>query len=157
MRSPTKLFLRAYVVHFLEQKKCANLAHFTRAIPLPHHRPELIPINNNSPLVAVVTDLARDHFHRHADLHVLAVQVGQLGGDHRAFVQLYQCHSVRGVVFEAGRRVADGGERENLAVTAKSEGGAGVIAAVRADVARREDFAVAVWANLTDQCIPLLF
>jgi hypothetical protein len=37
------------------------------------------------------TSSARDdHFdlHRHADLHRLLAQVGQLGGDHRAFIQL---------------------------------------------------------------------
>ena len=120
-------------------------------------RSELVPVHNDSPLIAVVANLARDHFHRHANFYVLAVQVGQLGGDHRAFVQLHQRHSVRGVVLEAGRRVTDGGKGENLAVTAKGEGGAGVVAAVRADVARGEDFALTMRANFTDQCIPLLF
>ena len=45
-------------------------------------------VHNDSALVAVVANLARDHFHRHANLHVLAVQAGQLGGDAGAFLEL---------------------------------------------------------------------
>ena len=50
------------------------------------HWPRFIPVHNDPALIAVVANLARDHFHRHANHHILAVQVGQLGGDHRAFV-----------------------------------------------------------------------
>jgi len=53
-----------------------------------HHRPELIPVHQHSTLVAVRANAAGDHLHRHTDLRRGVAQVGQLRGDHRAFVQL---------------------------------------------------------------------
>jgi len=88
---------------------------------LPHHRPELIPVHNDSPLVAVILDLPRRHRKSAAYLYFLGVKVSQFCRDNRAFIQLYQCHSVRGGVLKPGRCVSDGCEREDLAAAA--EGG----------------------------------
>ncbi len=42
------------------------------------HRPELIPVNQHPLLVHIGADLAGDPLDRHADLHRLLAQVGQL-------------------------------------------------------------------------------
>jgi len=46
--------------------------------------PELVPVNQHAALVPILTQAARDHLDRHADLDRLAAQVGQLGGYQRA-------------------------------------------------------------------------
>ena len=61
-----------------------------------HDRAELVSVHQYAALIAVRADLAGDHFHRHADLHRLGAQVGQLGGDNGSFIQLDQCHRVGG-------------------------------------------------------------
>ena len=71
--------------------------------------PELIPVYNHPPFVAVITHLASDHLHRHADLYGFLVYVGQLGGDHWTFIQFYQCHSVGRIGIEAGGGFVNGG------------------------------------------------
>jgi len=43
--------------------------------------------------------------------------------------------------------IADGGKRENLAAAAEGEGGFGILSAVRAKIAWREDLAITVRAN----------
>ena len=42
-----------------------------------YRRPELIAVDQHPPLVAIIADLARDHLHRHADLHRRIPQVVQ--------------------------------------------------------------------------------
>ena len=83
-----------------------NICYCITGLNLRASRVLCIPVHNDPPVVAVVANLARDLFHRHADLHVLVVQVSQLGGDHRAIVQLHQRHGIEGVVFEARERSA---------------------------------------------------
>ena len=41
-------------------------------------RSELVAIENG-PILAILHQLARDHLHRHADGHVIPVDIGQLG------------------------------------------------------------------------------
>jgi len=44
----------------------------------PHHWPELIPVNNDPPLIAVLFDLTRDHFHRITNFEIQPIQVSLL-------------------------------------------------------------------------------
>ena len=41
-----------------------------------HHWPELIPVYDHPPLIAVLADAAGDHLYRHANLHRAIAQIG---------------------------------------------------------------------------------
>ena len=71
---------------------------------LLHHRPKLTtagsaeqPVNQHAAFVAVLADLARHHLHR------LFAEVGELRGDHGAFVKRHHRHGVGDVLLVAGR------------------------------------------------------
>jgi len=101
--------------------------------------PELIPVDSTSPARPHPGAACGDHLHRHADLNRLAAQVGQLGGHQRALLQLDQRHGVGGGLIEASRGFINGGVREHFALAAEGKGRLGLAAAVRADIAGRED------------------
>src|SRR5450759_3779055 len=122
-----------------------------------NRRPELIPINQHPLGIRVRADLARHHLHRHANLHRLFAQVGQLGGHHRPLFQFYQRHGVGQGLFKARRGVVHHGEGINLPFTAESILVFGLAPAVLTYIARREDFCVAVRANFAHQGVALFF
>ena len=47
-------------------------------------------VDDHTAVVAVVLDLAGNHFNGHANAHALIPQIGQLGSYHRPFSQFNQ-------------------------------------------------------------------
>ena len=85
----------------------------------------------------------------------MVVQVGQLGGDQGAFLQLDQRHCVGCVLLEAGRGLVNRREGIDLTAPAELEGFTGFLTAIRADVTGREDLHLAVRADLAHQGVAL--
>src|SRR5512139_2475842 len=111
-------------------------------------RSELIPVYDQAPLVTVIAHFAGDHLDGHTDLHGVVVYIGQLGGDHRALIQLYQGNSVRRVTVIPAGGFINGGKGIDLALATKCIEFLGFVAAVRADVARRENLIITMRAYL---------
>jgi hypothetical protein len=120
-------------------------------------RPELIPVNQHTAVIAVRADFARDHLDWHTDLRGLIAQVGQLSRDHGAFFQFDQSDSVRRVGLIPGGGIVHDRKRVDFSATAKRILLFGFTAAVRAYISRRKYLSLAVRANLSDQSITLLF
>ena len=119
-------------------------------------RAEFIPVNDQTALVAIVAHLAGDHFDGHADFDGGIVHIGELGGDHGTLIQFDQGDGVGGIGVEPAGGFIDVGVGIHLALAAEGIELPGFIAAVRADVARGEDFGIAMRADLTDQPVALL-
>ena len=119
--------------------------------------PKFIPIYDDAALIAIVAHFAGDHLHRHANFHRLPAQIGQLGGDHGAFVQLDNGNGIRGVAVETARGLIHGGIRENFTFAAEGILCFGFISAVGAYIARRKNFIIAVRAYFANKPVSLLF
>src|SRR5688572_16402071 len=119
--------------------------------------PEFIPVYDQPSFVAVVAHFAGDHFNGHADLDSSVVHVGELGGDHGAFVQFYQGNGIRRVGVVSAGGFIDGGVGIHLTFPAEGVEGLGFVAAAWADVARGEDLVIAVGAHFADQSVALFF
>ena len=117
--------------------------------------PKLIPIYNEPSFVPIVTHLAGNHLDRHADLDGIVVYIGQLGGDHRSFVQFDEGYGVGGAAIVSAGRFVDSGEGIDFTFAAECIKFLGFIAAVWADVTRRKNFIIAVRADLSHQPVAL--
>src|SRR5215207_8380705 len=119
--------------------------------------PELISVNNQPSFVAVIAHFAGDHFDGHADLNRVIIHVGELGGDHRTFVQFYESDSVRRVGVVSAGGFIDSGVGVHFTFAAEGVESLGFVAAAGADITRGEDLVIAVGAHFTDQSVALFF
>jgi hypothetical protein len=120
-------------------------------------RSELIPVNDQPALIAIIAHLASDHFHGHTDLNFGIIHIGQLSGDHGSFFEFDKGYGIRGVGFITSGSFIDRSIGIHFTFAAEGEKVFGFVAAVRADIARGEDLVIAVRADLTNETISLFF
>src|SRR5215207_3171741 len=119
--------------------------------------PKLIPVNDQPSFVSIIAHFAGYHFDGHADLDGSVVHVGELGGDHGAFVQFYQGNCIRCVGVVSAGGFIDGGVGIHFTFAAECVEGLGFVAAAWADITRGEDLVIAVGAHFSDQSVALFF
>jgi hypothetical protein len=119
-------------------------------------RAKFIPVYDQAALIAVVPHFAGNHLYRHTDLYGAIVHIGQLGGDHRSLIQLYESDSIRRVAVIATWGFINRGKRVHLTLAAECIELFGFITTVRADIAGRKNLMVAVRTNLANQSVALL-
>ncbi|HHE71348.1 MAG TPA: hypothetical protein ENL34_03585, partial [Chloroflexi bacterium] len=97
-------------------------------------RAEFVAVSDGT-FLAIDPQAACDHLYRHANAHLTRGDVRQLGGDHRAFLQLDQRDSVRDVSFESLWGIVKRAEGKDLPAPAQRLGRLGWLVAGWADVA----------------------
>lgn len=80
---------------------------------------KLIPIHDQAAFIAVVAHLACHHFDGHADLDLVVIHVGELGGEHGSLFEFDEGNGVGGVGVVTSGRFVYGGKRIHLAFAAK--------------------------------------
>jgi hypothetical protein len=96
-----------------------------------NRRPEFISINQQAAFIAIRAEAAGDHFNWGADLY-FPFQIGQLGCNQRAFLQLDQGDGVRDIFLIPGRGFVNGGIRINFSPAAERIQGLSLLPTLRA-------------------------